>query len=194
MMYGYSDRINHALTFAAKHLAPRGGGVTVLPSVATPANVAVILARHGADETTIVAGILHHLLEAPTGTSDDLPIKIGAKFGPVVLGVARDAAAPAADWRHRKRAILTSIVTMEPRALDIRCAAEIHECGSAIALIERLGPEYLEIHGLGTPHETAAWYGDAASALGRRIDWPARALRSELAALASRLSTLIPAA
>ena len=57
-----------------------------------------------------------------------------------------------------------------------------------------IGPEYLEIHGLGTPYETAAWYGDAALALGRRGDWPARALRSELAALANRLATLIPAA
>ena len=190
-MYGYSDRINHALTFAAKHHAPRATGVAALPSAAAPANVAVILARHGADETTLVAGILHHVLEAGSGPADDLAPKIGEKFGSVVLGVARDAAAPAAAWRHRKRAILTSIVTMEPRALDIRCAAEIHECGSAIALIERLGPEYLEIHGLGSPHETAAWYGDAAAALGRRSDWPARALRSELATLANRLAALI---
>lgn len=193
-MYGYSDRINHALTFAAKHQTPRASGVTALPAVAAPANVAVILARHGADETTLVAGILHHLLEAAPSTPDDLTVKIGAKFGPVVLGVARDAAAPATEWRHRKRAILTSIVTMEPRALDIRCAAEIHECGSAIALIERLGPEYLEIHGLGTPYETAAWYSDAALALGRRIDWPARSLRTELTTLAGRLAALIPSA
>lgn len=192
-MFGYSDRINHALTFVAKHHAVRTSGVTALPTAAAPANVAVILARHGADETTLVAGILHHLLEGRTWAADELAQKIGAKFGPVVLGVARDAAAPAAEWRQRKRAILTAVVTMEPRALDIRCAAEIHECGSAIALVERLGPEYLEIHGLATPHETAAWYGDAAQAFGRRIDWPARALRSELVALASRLAALIPA-
>jgi hypothetical protein len=193
MMFGYSDRINHALTFVAKHHAVGARGVTALPSAAAPANIAVILARHAADETTLVAGILHHLLEAAS-TSDDLAPKIGAKFGPVVLGVARDAAAPAAEWRQRKRAILTAVVTMEPRALDIRCAAEIHECGSAIALVERLGPEYLEIHGLATPHETAAWYGDAAQAFGRRSDWPARALRSELVTLANRLAGLIPAA
>jgi hypothetical protein len=193
-MYGYSDRINHALTFVAKHHPQRVTGVTALPSAAAPANVAVILARHGADEITLVAGILHHLLESPTHGADDLAAKIATKFGPVVLGVARDAAAPAAEWRQRKRAILTAVVTMEPRALDIRCAAEIHECGSAIALVERLGPEYLEIHGLATPHETASWYGDAALAFGRRSDWPARALRSELVALANRLATLIPAA
>lgn len=192
-MHGYSDRINHAFTFAAKHHASRARGAGALPFLAAPANVAVILARHGADETTIVAGILHLVLEAAGRDYPDLHRKVGEKFGPVVLGVACDAMAPAdaPDWRHRKRAVLSQLVTMEPRALDIRCAAEVLECGSAITLVERLGPEYLEVHGLASPQETVAWYGDAAQALGRRVDWPARAMRLELAALSARLAALV---
>lgn len=195
-MQGYSDRINHAFTFAAKHYAPRAMGVGALPFLAAPANVAVILARHGADETTIVAGILHHVLEAAGADIDDLTLKVGQKFGPTVLGVTLDAitATAAADWRHRKRAILTQLVTMDPRALDIRCAAEIHECGGAIALVERLGPEYLEVHEYAPPREVVAWYGDAAQAFGRRVDWPTRAMRSELVTLAKRLAALVESA
>lgn len=193
-MHGYSDRVNHALAFAAKHQLGLGGGGGFLPALTAPANVAVILARHGADEPTLVAGILHTVLETAGPEAEGLALKIGAKFGPVVLGVARDAAAPPVpDWRLRKRGILTQLVTMEPRALDIRCAAEIHECGSAVALVERLGPEYLGPQGLGSPRETVAWFHDVSLAFGRRADWPARALRTELAALAERLDHLIPA-
>ena len=66
-MHGYSDRINHAFAFAAKYHAPRAPSEGAMTFVAHPANVAVILARHGADELTIVAGILHHVLEATPG-------------------------------------------------------------------------------------------------------------------------------
>ena len=62
-MHGYSDRINHAFAFAAKYynaLAPVAAGMDFL---AHPANVAVILTRYGCEQVTIVAGILHHVLE-----------------------------------------------------------------------------------------------------------------------------------
>ena len=62
-MHGYSDRINHAFAFAAKYYgaaAPAGAGMDYL---AHPANVAIILARYGCEQVTIVGGILHHVLE-----------------------------------------------------------------------------------------------------------------------------------
>jgi hypothetical protein len=115
----------------------------------------------------------------------------------VVLGVATDASAPRTDpqgamlpWRVRKREVMRQLATMEPRALDIRCADEIHECGSAIALIERLGVEYLEVHGLAGHREVCAWYDDLAAALGRRLDWPSHPMREELRTLAAELATL----
>lgn len=196
-MLGYSDRINHAFAFAAKHYAPRAPAHAPMPFLAHPSNVAVILARHGADETTIVAGILHHVLEAvPDGDRDPLVQKIGEKFGAVVRGVACDALCPAVDgrgdpvaWRVRKRAVLAGVLLMDPRALDIRVADEIHELGTATALVERLGSEYLGSHGLGSAPELGAWLGDLASALDRRLDWPGRSLREELAMLATRFRT-----
>ena len=91
-MHGYSDRINHAFAFAAKYynvLAPAGAGMDYL---AHPANVAVILSRYGCEQVTIVAGILHHVLEeSPPDQWPVLEHKIGEKFGPVVLAVAKDA-------------------------------------------------------------------------------------------------------
>ncbi|MBL0177706.1 MAG: HD domain-containing protein [Gemmatimonadetes bacterium] len=195
-MQGYSDRINHALAFAAKHHAPRAPSDGGMPFVAHPANVAIILARHGADETTLVAGILHHVLEVCEAESrEELARKIGEKFGSVVLGVARDAVEPSLDgrgdrlvWTQRKRLLLAALATMEPRALDICCADEIHQCGTAIALVERLGVEYLPPQGFAPAALMLTWYGDLDDALTRRDDWPGRALRQELGALRQRLA------
>ena len=55
---GYSDRINHALAFAAKHHDQQVRKGTRLPYVTHPANVAVILTRYGQDDDTVIAGIL----------------------------------------------------------------------------------------------------------------------------------------
>ena len=60
---GYSDRINHAFAFAAKHHDQQVRKGTRLPYLTQPANVAVILTRYGRDEATVVAGILHDTVE-----------------------------------------------------------------------------------------------------------------------------------
>ena len=46
-MTGYSDRINHAFAFAAKHHDRQVRKGTALPYVTHPANVAIILTRYG---------------------------------------------------------------------------------------------------------------------------------------------------
>src|SRR5207302_8240545 len=62
-MHGYSDRINHALAFAAKHLDQQVRKGTRLPYLTTPANVGMILCRYGRDDETVVAGILRDVVE-----------------------------------------------------------------------------------------------------------------------------------
>jgi (p)ppGpp synthase/HD superfamily hydrolase len=149
-MLGYSDRINHAFAFAAKYhgaVAPAGAGMDYL---AHPANVAIILARYGCEQATIVAGILHHVLEdTPPERRPVLEQKIADKFGPVALASARDAVEPKFDrrgerpWQACKQEYLSLLGQAEPRALDICVADEIHACGSTITALRRLGVEYL---------------------------------------------------
>ena len=104
LMHGYSDRINHAFAFAAKYygaVAPAGAGMDYL---AHPANVAIILARYGCEQVTVVAGILHHELEE--SAPDKRPVlerKITDKFGPVALAIAKDALEPKFDARGAER-------------------------------------------------------------------------------------------
>ena len=85
---GYSDRINHALAFSAKHHDRQVRKGTRLPYLTHPANVAIILTRYGRDECTVVAGILHDVVEDCVGdayTSEMLDQRIGEKFGYDVL-------------------------------------------------------------------------------------------------------------
>jgi (p)ppGpp synthase/HD superfamily hydrolase len=85
---GYSDVINHALAFAAKHHDRQVRKGTKVPYLTHPANVAVILTRYGRDADTVVAGILHDVIEDCVRdgfTREMLEQRIGDKFGPAVL-------------------------------------------------------------------------------------------------------------
>ena len=87
-MTGYSDRINHAFAFAAKHHDRQVRKGTRLPYLTHPANVAVILARYGRDDETVIAGILHDVVEdcvREGWTREMLEDRIAAKFGDPVL-------------------------------------------------------------------------------------------------------------
>jgi (p)ppGpp synthase/HD superfamily hydrolase len=194
-MLGYSDRINHAFAFAAKYhgaVAPPGAGMDY---VAHPANVAIILARYGCEQATIVAGILHHVLEetAPEHRAR-LEQKMADKFGPVVLAIALDAVEPKFDrrgsersWQSCKQEFLTLLALAEPRALDIIVADELHACGSTITALRRLGLEYLRTVSRAGSDQTIWWYRSMLEILESRTEWPRREMLSELRVLSTDL-------
>ncbi len=87
-MTGYSDRINHAFAFAAKHHDRQVRKGTRLPYLTHPANVAIILTRYGCEEETVIAGILHDVIEdcvREGWTRETLEDRIAVKFGAAVL-------------------------------------------------------------------------------------------------------------
>jgi (p)ppGpp synthase/HD superfamily hydrolase len=194
-MHGYSDRISHAFAFAAKYygaVAPAGSGMDYM---AHPANVAVILARYGCDQVTIVGGILHHVLEE--AVPDKRPMlerKISEKFGPVALAVAKDALEPKFDrrggeraWQARKQEYLSQLAIAEPRALDICVADEIHTCGSTVTALRRLGVEYLRTVSRAGSEQTIWWYRSMLEILATRSDWPQRDMMTELRLMSADL-------
>ena len=194
-MHGYSDRINHAFAFAAKYygaVAPAGAGMDYL---AHPANVAIILARYGCDQITIVAGILHHVLEeTPPEGWPVLEHKINDKFGPVVLAVAKDALEPKFNrrggerpWQSCKQEYLSQLATVEPRALDIIIADEIHSCGSTMTALRRLGVEYLKTVSSAGSEQIIWWYRSLLEIVAGRTDWPHREMLAELRLMSAEM-------
>ena len=91
-MNGYSDRVNHALAFAAKHHDQQVRKGTRAPYSTQPANLAIILTRYGCDEDTVTAGILLEVVEDYSRQSfpaDVLRHRVGDKFGERALELAQ---------------------------------------------------------------------------------------------------------
>lgn len=144
---GYSDRINHALAFAAKHHDQQVRKGTRLPYLTHPANVAIILTRYGCDETTVVAGILHDVVEdcvTREYTRDMLEERIAGKFGEdaleTVLAVThRNHDDDGAEFtpEEKKADYLDRLAGASDRARWVCAADKLHNANSILADLKR---------------------------------------------------------
>ena len=191
----YSDRIHHALAFAAKHYPEKVSRYDGQSCLIRASSVAVILARHQADETIIAASILKHLVDAcPYPRLESLAREIVAKFGPTVAATVQAAAEPRFDVLGRERAwktcrleYLSRLASAPSEAIDVCVAEELHRLGSSLVSIRRLGVEYLESSGIPSPADTVWWlemFGEGISAHQR---WRRIELLTEFRRLAGEL-------
>lgn len=194
-MHGYSDRINHALAFAAKHYGAKAPTGLAFGYMVHPASMALYLTRHDCEEATIVAGIVHHVLEEADGRRRrELEEKVGEKFGPVVLAIARESVEPRYDerggerpWRVYKQDYLLNLAVAEPRSLDICVADEIQVAGTTLTALRRLGTEYLSTVARASSEQTIWWYRSLLEILSARAEWPHRAMLDDLRHMSAEL-------
>jgi (p)ppGpp synthase/HD superfamily hydrolase len=146
-MTGYSDRINHALAFAAKHHDRQVRKGTRLPYLTHPANVAIILTRYGQDDDTVIAGILHDVIEdcvRENYTREMLDQRVADKFGLDVLAtvlavternVDDDGVELSSD--ERKEDYLHRLAIASDRARWICAADKLHNASTLLADLKR---------------------------------------------------------
>jgi len=144
---GYSDRINHALAFAAKHHDRQVRKGTRLPYLTHPANVAIVLTRYGRDEDTIIAGILHDVIEdcvRENYTRDMLGQRIGDKFGmnvlDTVLAVTQrsiDDSGTDLSSEERRDDYLERLEQASESARWVCAADKLHNAGTLVADLKR---------------------------------------------------------
>jgi (p)ppGpp synthase/HD superfamily hydrolase len=147
MTTGYSDRINHALAYATKHHDQQVRRGTRSPYLTRHANVAVILARYGSDEDTVVAGILHDVVGAGMrgGVSrESLAARVGEKFGGDALDLAFAVSERRADEDgielsadERREDLLQRLADAPDRARWVVAADALHEAGTLLAELRR---------------------------------------------------------
>ena len=166
---GYSDRINHAFAFAAKHHDRQVRRGTRLPYLTHPANVAVILTRYGQDEQTVVSGILHDVIEDCVRdgyTRATLEQRIGDKFGPDVLDTVLAVTQRQLDEEgielsseERKDDYLARLAAASERARWVCAADKIHNGSSILADLKRtLDPDTVWSRFAAGRSGTARWY------------------------------------
>ncbi len=146
-MTGYSDRINHAFAFAAKHHDRQVRKGTRLPYLTHPANVAIILTRYGREEETVIAGILHDVIEdcvREGWTREMLEDRIASKFGQPVLDSVLSVTKRRVDddgmefSRDEARTDYLERLAQASEAARWVCAADkVHNAGSILADLRR---------------------------------------------------------
>lgn len=193
-MTGYSDRINHAFAFAAKHHDRQVRKGTRLPYLTQPANVALILTRYGRDEDTVVAGILHDVVEdcvREGWTREMLEDRIGAKFGAQVLDAVLSVTKRKLDddgvelARDDIRAdVLERLATAGEAARWVCAADKVHAAGSTLADLRRtIDAESVWGRFSGGRDSTLQWYRDVRDRLrGVGFDAPIAAELADLVA------------
>jgi len=144
---GYSDVINHAFAFAAKHHDQQVRKGTRLPYLTHPASVAVILTRYAREDDTVVAGILHDVVEDCVRggfTQQMLERRIGEKFGDEVLQTVlavsyrrQDDDGVELSGEDRKRDYLTRLALAGEAALWVCAADKLHNAASIISDLKR---------------------------------------------------------
>ena len=166
---GYSDRINHAFAFAAKHHDRQVRKGTRLPYLTHPANVALILTAYDQDETTVVSGILHDVIEDCVRdgyTRDMLAQRIGDKFGSEVLDTVlavtqrqMDEEGIELSSEERKDDYLARLAAASESARWVCAADKIHNAGSILADLKRtLDPDTVWSRFSAGRVATVRWY------------------------------------
>jgi (p)ppGpp synthase/HD superfamily hydrolase len=198
MSDGYSDVINHALAFAAKHHDRQVRKGTRLPYLTHPANVAIILTRYERDNDTVVSGILHDVIQdcVQDGYSRTmLEQRIGDKFGGNVLEtvlavtyrkVDDDGVELSGD--ERRTDYLERLANASTEARWVCAADKIHSAASLISDLRRtVDPESVWSR-FGGKAATSRWYRQVYERL-REVGFDAP-IMSELDAVSAELVKL----
>ena len=198
---GYSDRINHALAFAAKHHDQQVRKGTRLPYLTHPANVAIILTRYGQDDDTVVSGILHDVIEDCVRdgyTREMLEQRIADKFGHTVLETVLavthrkyDSDGVELSSEEKKEDYLERLSEANERARWVCAADKVHNGSSILSDLKRTEfPETIWGRFNVGREGTIRWYRRVYDRL-RELGFAA-SIMSELASVAGALEAWLP--
>ncbi len=147
MKSGYSDRINHALAFAAKHHDQQVRRGTRFPYATHPANVAIILTRYGQDDDSVTAGILHNVIAdyvADGFSVAKIEERMGEKFSSQVVATVMAVVERREDddgvemsQEERKQDLIDRIGRAGAESQWVCAADKLHLCASLLADLRR---------------------------------------------------------
>jgi (p)ppGpp synthase/HD superfamily hydrolase len=142
LMAAYSERYEHALSFAARAHRQQVRKVGDVPYIAHLVHVSVMLIRYGFSEDVAIAGLLHDAVEDQDVSLD----RIEADFGPVVAEmvaalteVKRDGGVQR-PWEVRKQEALDKIRKASLEAVAVKAADCLHSTRSLIFELRHRGP------------------------------------------------------
>jgi (p)ppGpp synthase/HD superfamily hydrolase len=165
----FSQQVEHALHIAQTAHAGQTRKGSAKPYIVHPLHVALILARAGADDMTLQAGILHDVVEDCDGwTLDRIQGEFGQEVCTVVAELTEDKSLP---WIERKQAAIDHVPGMTQAAVLVKAADKLHNLSSLLAdLRDADDPDDVWSHFSAGPSETLAMSRGLVEALGRRVE------------------------
>jgi (p)ppGpp synthase/HD superfamily hydrolase len=140
----FTGRIERGIAAAVEaHRGQTRKGDRQLPYIVHPVTVAIILSRYTDDEDTIIAGLLHDVLEDTPVTAEEIERQFGAKVVAMVKDVT-EPDLPGLSWDSRKARYLRQIERGPRGSLLVACADKIGNLIAMLAAHEAHGDELWE--------------------------------------------------
>lgn len=165
--------LEEAVAFAARaHEGQKRKG-TDMPYIVHPIEVAAICARLTDDQATIMAGVLHDVVEDTDATFEEIEAKFGIEVASIVAGESEDKLAslpPSSTWRQRKQATIDHIRAAGSMGELIVCLADkLSNMRSIRHDYAVLGKELWSRFNMDDPRQHAWYYQSLADALNPRL-------------------------
>lgn len=109
-----------------------------------PIAVCHILAHHGANEVTQVAGLLHDIIEDTTGTYEEIETRFGKSIADLVLEVTDVSTLSDGNRKTRKELDLQHLRKSSPEGATIKLADLLHNTRSIVKYDPNFAKVYLE--------------------------------------------------
>ncbi len=162
--------INKAAVLHAKQKR-KGDG---FPYIIHPYGVALILSNFTEDTDTIIAGLLHDVLEdVPDYTAEDMSRDFGEKITSIVKEVSeekdpRETKEKRLLWKDRKKKYLTHLEAATTEAMMVSTADKIHNLMSMMSAYKEQGDSLWRK--FNSPQDEKLWfYGEVLNIVKRRL-------------------------
>lgn len=139
----FTSKIQDAINFSDKiHRGQKRKGKET-PYVIHPLIVSLILARIGAEEDVIIAGLLHDVIEDAKGNKELVAKEVESRFGKDVARMVDDVTEKdkSLPWEERKRIALEHIPQMRRDSLLVKSADVVHNMADSIEDLKEQGEE-----------------------------------------------------
>lgn len=147
------QKLDYAILFATKAHDGQRRKTDNVDMIFHPFTVGMLLRRVGADEDTVIAGILHDVVEDTKYTLDDIENIFGKKVRTIVEEVTENKAL---EWKKRKEEAIEKVRNASIQGKMVECADKINNLESLYDLLQEKGAEVWK--NFNKPYSEQKWY------------------------------------
>ena len=147
------QKLDYAILFATKAHDGQRRKTDNVDMIFHPFTVGMLLQRVGADDDTVIAGILHDVVEDTKYTLDDIENIFGKNVRNIVDEVTEDKSL---EFKKRKEEAIEKVRNASLQGKMVECADKINNLESLYDLLQEKGAEVWK--NFNKPYSEQKWY------------------------------------